>query len=259
MTCAICSRTFSSISRSNPPRRRAAACARTGAGDSTSRLGSNGETASFTWLSMADRCERPLVMRLRRPAPALAEMLATEWQQQREVIDPASNAADPACQQHHRWGGHGPCGGGRGSRKISRFRSRLLSCRGAGGFGRATDPGMGSGPVLGQRGLGRTFRPGAAIALCCADLRKRWRRRARRSRAHPWRLGARACGHYVDRLRADRAGACYRALSLDEAWTAAHVDEDWNMERWGQDELARERRSYRFGEMRAAGLFLEST
>ncbi len=31
------------------------------------------------------------------------------------------------------------------------------------------------------------------------------------------------------------------------------------MEHWGQDELARERRSYRFTEMRAAGLVLEST
>ena len=27
-------------------------------------------------------------------------------------------------------------------------------------------------------------------------------------------------------------------LSVDEAWAAAHVDEDWNMDQWGRDELA---------------------
>ena len=35
-------------------------------------------------------------------------------------------------------------------------------------------------------------------------------------------------------------------------WAAAHVDEDWNMEFWGRDELALERRAARFAEMQAA-------
>jgi chaperone required for assembly of F1-ATPase len=46
-------------------------------------------------------------------------------------------------------------------------------------------------------------------------------------------------------------------LSLDDAWLAAHVDEDWNMEQWGRDELALERRAFRRAEMQAAGTVLK--
>ena len=46
-------------------------------------------------------------------------------------------------------------------------------------------------------------------------------------------------------------------LSVDEAWAAAHVDEDWNMAQWGRDELALERRAYREAEMRAAERVVE--
>jgi len=41
-------------------------------------------------------------------------------------------------------------------------------------------------------------------------------------------------------------------LSAEEAWSAAHVDEDWNLEQWGQDAEAAARRSFRWGEMQAA-------
>ena len=48
------------------------------------------------------------------------------------------------------------------------------------------------------------------------------------------------------------------ALALDAAWTAAHVDEDWNMDFWGRDELALQRRAFRFAEMQTAALVLQS-
>jgi chaperone required for assembly of F1-ATPase len=48
------------------------------------------------------------------------------------------------------------------------------------------------------------------------------------------------------------------ALSADAAWAAAHVDEDWNMEFWGRDQLALERRAARFAEMQAAATVLEA-
>ena len=48
-------------------------------------------------------------------------------------------------------------------------------------------------------------------------------------------------------------------LSIDEAWAAAHVDEDWNMKLWGRDEIALERRATRFADMRAAGMVLAFT
>ena len=41
-------------------------------------------------------------------------------------------------------------------------------------------------------------------------------------------------------------------LSTEEAWAAAHVDEDWQREQWGRDELAEERRAFRFADMQAA-------
>ena len=49
-----------------------------------------------------------------------------------------------------------------------------------------------------------------------------------------------------------------RAMSLAQAWSAPHVDEDWNMEQWGRDALAMERRACRFAEMQAAGEVLRA-
>ncbi|MEE9313084.1 MAG: ATP12 family protein [Rhizobiaceae bacterium] len=41
-------------------------------------------------------------------------------------------------------------------------------------------------------------------------------------------------------------------LDADEAWKIAHLDEDWNIEQWGSDEEAEERRTKRFVDMKAA-------
>ncbi len=71
-----------------------------------------------------------------------------------------------------------------------------------------------------------------------------------------WRLGAL---HVVTAL----TGSALLALALaaghltpDGAWTAAHVDEDWNMQFWGRDDLALERRAYRRKEFDAAAAAL---
>lgn len=45
-------------------------------------------------------------------------------------------------------------------------------------------------------------------------------------------------------------------LSLDQSWAAAHVDEDFQREAWGEDEEATQRRQARLVEMRAASEFL---
>src|SRR5258707_426910 len=71
-----------------------------------------------------------------------------------------------------------------------------------------------------------------------------------------WRLGA---AHAVTTLTGSALIALALArgdIGLDAAWTAAHVDEDWNMELWGRDELALKRRAYRFAEMTAAARVL---
>ena len=46
-------------------------------------------------------------------------------------------------------------------------------------------------------------------------------------------------------------------ISAEEAWTAAHVDEDWQISRWGIDVEAAERSVRRWAEMQAASRFLE--
>ena len=47
------------------------------------------------------------------------------------------------------------------------------------------------------------------------------------------------------------------AIDVAAAWAAAHVDEDWNMEFWGRDEVALARRAFRFAEMQAAAAVLD--
>ena len=71
-----------------------------------------------------------------------------------------------------------------------------------------------------------------------------------------WRLGA---VHSIMTL----TGSALLALALangaigaDDAWKAAHVDEDWQMEQWGRDTLAMERRAHREAEMNAAATVL---
>ncbi|HEY0144867.1 MAG TPA: ATPase, partial [Methylovirgula sp.] len=44
-------------------------------------------------------------------------------------------------------------------------------------------------------------------------------------------------------------------LSLDSAWAAAHVDEDFQARQWGQDREATARRNLRFADMAAAEKF----
>lgn len=41
-------------------------------------------------------------------------------------------------------------------------------------------------------------------------------------------------------------------LTAEEAWSAAHADEDWNIEQWGSDAEAEARRAHRWQDMKAA-------
>jgi chaperone required for assembly of F1-ATPase len=71
-----------------------------------------------------------------------------------------------------------------------------------------------------------------------------------------WRLGA---VHAMTTLTGSAVIALavlLGRLAVDEAWAAAHVDEDWNRAQWGDDPLEAERRAFREAEMRAAGRVL---
>jgi chaperone required for assembly of F1-ATPase len=45
-------------------------------------------------------------------------------------------------------------------------------------------------------------------------------------------------------------------LTVEDAWEAALIDEDWQMRQWGEDEAALTARAFRWREMQAAGLIL---
>ncbi len=68
----------------------------------------------------------------------------------------------------------------------------------------------------------------------------------------PWPLGA---VHVITTLTGSALIALAMArgaLAAEAAWQAAHVDEDWNMALWGKDEMAMQRRAFRFSEFQAA-------
>jgi chaperone required for assembly of F1-ATPase len=48
------------------------------------------------------------------------------------------------------------------------------------------------------------------------------------------------------------------ALDSDEVWAAAHVDDDWNVEKWGVDEEVAARRLAKFIDFRAAATILDA-
>jgi len=72
----------------------------------------------------------------------------------------------------------------------------------------------------------------------------------------PWRLGAVSLITTLTGSGLIALAVAAKRLSVDEAWAAAHVDEDWNMDFWGHDELAMQRRATRFVDMQAAGTVL---
>jgi chaperone required for assembly of F1-ATPase len=71
-----------------------------------------------------------------------------------------------------------------------------------------------------------------------------------------WRLGAL---HAVTTITGSALIAFALAagfLTLDQAWAAAHADEDWQMEQWGRDEIALASRAFRLSDMQAAATVL---
>src|SRR3954470_7348874 len=75
----------------------------------------------------------------------------------------------------------------------------------------------------------------------------------------PWRLGAVSLITTLTGSALIALAIACGQLSVDDAWAAAHVDEDWNMDFWGRDELAMQRRSTRFADMQAAATVLALT
>jgi chaperone required for assembly of F1-ATPase len=71
-----------------------------------------------------------------------------------------------------------------------------------------------------------------------------------------WRLGAVSAATALTGSALLALALAYGKLGVDDAWAAAHVDEDWNMAKWGRDEQALARRAFALSEMQAAALVL---
>lgn len=193
------------------------------------------------------------------PTEAAANLVAAEFEAQAEVIDPVSMptlrlvntaidgvAADPQAVLED----------------VLRFASSDLLCyRADGPEGLVARQNEHWDPVLdwARSNLGARFnlaegvihveQPREAIAALGIHLNQR---------AEPLRLAA---IHVMTSL----TGSALLAIAVDageidveQAWTAGHVDEDWQIEHWGQDAEAVARRAFRKRDMLAAAALLKS-
>jgi chaperone required for assembly of F1-ATPase len=192
---------------------------------------------------------------LAAPTQPLAQALAAEWEAQGDTVDPAkmpltrlaNSIIDGVADQA------GPV-----AAEIEKYlASDLLFYRAEGPRSLVARQVGHWDPVLewAAQELGALFSPAPGVvhvaqpepvlAAAGAAIPK-----------EPWLLGAL---HAVTTL----TGSALLALALlrgrlkpDEAWAAAHLDEDWNMEQWGEDALAMERRAFRRAEFDAAALVM---
>ena len=96
-------------------------------------------------------------------------------------------------------------------------------------------------------GVMHVAQPGAALSAAGAALPN-----------DEWQLGALHAATTLTGSALIALALSHGALSAEGAWQAAHVDEDWNMEQWGRDEIALQRRGLRFAEFAAAALVLHA-
>ena len=194
---------------------------------------------------------------LAAPARPLAEALAAEWEAQREVIDPANMPLTRLANTIIDGVADAPAAV---AAEIEKYlASDLVLYRAEAPDGLVARQAAAWDPVLAwaREALGARFVPGQGMVFTAQPAEALAAAAAAVPR-DPWRLGAL---HALTTLTGSAliALALARgALSLDAAWTAAHVDEDWNMDFWGRDELALQRRAFRFAEMQAAALVLQN-
>src|SRR5262249_37805445 len=193
---------------------------------------------------------------LMAPTAALASDIATEWAAQRDVIDPAtmpltrlSNTIIDGVADHAQ----------EIAAEIEKYLTTdLVFYRSDIPAGLAERQALAWDPVLAwaSRELDADFTTTCGMSFVAQPEPALKAARAAIPGNH-WRLGAL---HAATTLMGSTLLALALAggvFSLDQAWSAAHVDEDWNMEQWGRDPIALDRRASRFAEMQAAAAVLK--
>ena len=189
------------------------------------------------------------------PSRALGEAVAAEWDAQQDRIDPAAMPLTRLANSIIDGVAVAPVPV---AEEVAKYLGSDLVCYRADtpdglvqAQARHWDPVLGwARDTLGARfvlGEGVMFvaQPDHAIAAARAAIP-----------SDPWRLGAVNAITTLTGSALIALAVLHGRLSVDDAWAAAHVDEDWNMSLWGRDEVALERRASRFREMQAAGQVL---
>jgi chaperone required for assembly of F1-ATPase len=193
---------------------------------------------------------------LAAPVAELARALANEWSAQGEYIEPAkmpltrlaSTIIDgvAAAQDHV-------------AAEIRKYlASDLLFYRAESPAALRARQAQHWDPILSwaRQALGADFKlggvmhvaqPAAALTAAGAALPQ-----------DPWRLGALHAATTLTGSALIALALMRGAIASEAAWQAAHVDEDWNMEQWGRDEIVLQRRGFGFAEFNAAALVLQT-
>jgi chaperone required for assembly of F1-ATPase len=188
---------------------------------------------------------------LAAPTRALAAQIAQEWNAQGDVIDPAhmpltrlaNVVIDAVTDQPNAV-----------AEEVAKYLgSDLLCYRADAPAGLAARQAQSWEPVLAwaERSLGARFVPVAGVTYAAQPSEAIAAARAAIP-DNPWPLGAVASITTLTGSGLLALALAHGELDAEVAWTAAHVDEDWQMEYWGRDEVALARRAFRFTEFNAA-------
>lgn len=213
----------------------------------------NDEPSGFTVALDGRPIRTPARRVLAAPRRSLAQAIAAEWRAQVEFIDPAGM---PMTRLANTIIDGVACAQDEVTDEIVKYLGCDLVCyRAAAPPGLVARQSLHWDPVVAWakamlgaefatvRGVTHLRQPDEALARAGAAVPR-----------DPWRLGA---VHAITTLTGSALIALARGdIGLDAAWAAAHVDEDWNMEFWGHDDIALKRRAYRFAEMTAAACVL---
>ncbi len=192
---------------------------------------------------------------LAAPTRELAMAIAAEWNAQAEVIDPANMPLTRLSNSIIDGVAENP--DEVRADIVKYLGSDLLFYRADGPEGLTERQAQAWDPIvrwaadaLGARfimveGVVFAAQPEAAIAAAAGAIP-----------TNVWRLGA---VHSIMTLTGSALLAlalAHATINAQDAWTAAHVDEDWQMAQWGRDIPAMERRAHREAEMTAAATVL---
>jgi chaperone required for assembly of F1-ATPase len=209
------------------------------------------------WLD-GEPVRTPARRTLATPTPIIAEALAKEWRAQQEFIDPAQM---PLTRLANAIIDRVAAAPGPVANDIRKYLgSDLLYYRAGAPERLRARQAEHWDPILSwaRDGLGAEFKvgegvvyiaqPDAAIEAAAAAIPK-----------DAWRLGALHAATTLSGSALIALALLHGRLSAEVAWQAAHVDEDWNMELWGRDEIALSQRAFRFLEFQAAATVLGAT